>query len=113
MDFLFWTTILLSGIALVVASYDIACQWSVNLHARAKRTFAQYYNTIASITLCFLIPNFHLHGHGDSCQEDYSFHLTSGVGTSHGETIEQEWGHIGPVATSTREMGPGSREETL
>lgn len=36
-----------------------------------------------------------------------------GVGRTDGEAPERGWSHINPVATSTREMGPGSRRDTL
>lgn len=113
MDYAFWTAVLLTGVTIIVASYDIACQWSVNLHPRAKKRFPEQYAIIATLAMICVIPNFHLHGHGPRCQEDYSLHFTECVGLSHMETVEQEWGHIGPVATSTKEMGPGARHATL
>ncbi|KAJ7301433.1 hypothetical protein DFH08DRAFT_978753 [Mycena albidolilacea] len=43
----------------------------------------------------------------------YSLDLVPGSAETDGEAIERPWAHIGGVATSTREMGPGSREDTL
>lgn len=113
MDYAFWSTVLLSGVAVIVASYDIACQWSVNLRRRLAINFAGYYTILAVITIVALIPNFHLRGHGPKCEAPFSYHTAPNVGTTHGETVEQEWGHIGPVAVSTREMGPSARHATL
>lgn len=98
---------------MIIASYDIACQWSVNLDARLRHCFPTLVAVLGAIQLAFLIPNFHLPGHGPKCQDPFSFHLRPQVGLTHGETVEQEWAHIGPVATSTKEMGSGARHSVL
>ena len=36
-----------------------------------------------------------------------------GVGRTDGEEVERGWAKFNGTAGSTREMGPGSREETL
>ncbi|EEC00016.1 hypothetical protein MPER_00146, partial [Moniliophthora perniciosa FA553] len=36
-----------------------------------------------------------------------------GVGRTDGEGVERNWAGQGPIATSTTEMGPGSRHDTL
>ncbi|KAF9782109.1 hypothetical protein BJ322DRAFT_1009547 [Thelephora terrestris] len=95
----------------VVISYDIACKWSIHHLGR----FAQNHPDldVSRFQFSYLIPKFHLPGHGFSCQTNYSFNFTKGVGRTHGETIEQEWAHINLVALSTREMGPGARHLAL
>jgi hypothetical protein len=47
------------------------------------------------------------------CQIKYSFNLTPGVGRTDGEAPERAWSAANAIATSTREMGPGSRRDTL
>ncbi|KAJ7300519.1 hypothetical protein DFH08DRAFT_919257 [Mycena albidolilacea] len=71
-----------------IISYDIVCQW-------------------------FAIPKMHIKGHLRDCQTKYSLNLIPGSAETDGEAIERLWAHIGGVGTSTREMGPGSREDTL
>jgi hypothetical protein len=39
--------------------------------------------------------------------------LTPGAGLGDGEAPERGWGELNPLATSTREMGPGTRRDTL
>lgn len=39
--------------------------------------------------------------------------LTPGVGRTDGESPERGWAAMNPVASSTKEMGPGSRRDTL
>ena len=63
--------------------------------------------------ITYLIPKFHLLGHGLSCQTTFSFNLTPGVGRTDGAGIERTWSEMNPTATSTKEMGPGARHDTL
>lgn len=119
MDYIFWTTLALTGSLLMYAvSYDIACQWSVNLFSRlrdglASGSYPESYASFVDILLRFFVPNFHLHAHGIKCTTRYSFNFNPWVGLTHGETVEQEWAHIGAVATSVREMGTAARHATL
>ncbi|KAF6750108.1 hypothetical protein DFP72DRAFT_772022, partial [Ephemerocybe angulata] len=61
----------------------------------------------------FLVPKFHLPAHIAACQTKYAFMLTPGAGLGDGEAPERGWGEANPLAPSTREMGPGSRRDTL
>ncbi|KAJ3476825.1 hypothetical protein NLI96_g10890 [Meripilus lineatus] len=61
----------------------------------------------------FLVPKFHLPAHVRACQLEYSFNLQPGVGRTDGEGIERDWSGLNSLATSIREMGPGSRHDTL
>jgi hypothetical protein len=61
----------------------------------------------------FLVPKFHLPAHVTFCQVTYSHNLIKGVGRTDGEAPECGWANINPVATSTCEIGPGSRRDTL
>ena len=95
----------------VVISYDVACKWSIY---HLKRFSQNHPNLdVKAFQFSYLVPKFHLPGHGTSCQTEYSFNYAKGVGRTHGETVEQEWAHINLAALSTREMGPGARHLTL
>ena len=61
----------------------------------------------------FLVPKFHLPTHVVSCQTAFSFNLTKGVGRTDGEVPERGWADVNRVASSMKEMGPGSRRDTL
>jgi hypothetical protein len=63
--------------------------------------------------IIYLVPKFHLPAHILKCQVDYSFNLVPGVGQTDGEAPERGWSYINGVASSTKEMGPGSRRDTL
>ena len=65
------------------------------------------------MTTKFLVPKFHLLAHTSHCQVAYSFNFTPHVGCTDGEAPERGWANINPVASSMKEMGPGTRRDTL
>jgi hypothetical protein len=67
----------------------------------------------ASKNVVFLVPKFHLPAHIEQCQIDFSFNLSRYVGWTDGEAPERGWANMNPIASSTKEMGPGSRRDTL
>ncbi|KAF8155970.1 hypothetical protein B0H34DRAFT_783611 [Crassisporium funariophilum] len=98
----------------IVVSYDIVCQWSKHVWDRmAKYPHKMHINTDDTTQFYFYIPKFHLPAHIMACQSIFSFNFNRSVGRTDGEGVERGWSHINPVATSTREMGPGSRRDTL
>lgn len=114
MDYIFWSTLLTSAVVLVVASYDIACSWSVDLKHRFKKFFStSTWVGLLALTIYYLVPKLHLETHGVKCRVRYSFNFHWGVGRTHGESVEQTWAPMGAVVTSTREMGPNARRFTL
>ena len=115
MDFLFFSAIssVVMTLASIVISYDIACQWSKKIKQRAAQLPSDLNASFAITSLRFLIPKFYLPGHGTPCQARYSFNLNVGCGRTDGEGVERGWAVMNPVGTSTKEMGPGSRQDTL
>ncbi|KAF5329091.1 hypothetical protein D9611_014283 [Ephemerocybe angulata] len=115
MDYLFFSSIrnTLLLLALVV-SYDIACQWSINLFTRLGMYPAwMKASKLPEKKTTFLVPKFHLPAHIQSCWSRYSYNYASGVGTTDGEAIERLWAGLNHYASSTKEMGPGSRQDIL
>ena len=95
----------------VVISYDVACKWSIHHLERFSKNHPDL--NVNRFQFSYLVPKFHLPGHGTPCQTEYSFNLLKGVGRTYSETIEQEWAHINLAALLTREMGPGACHLTL
>jgi hypothetical protein len=94
-------------------SYDICCQWCRHLPERLKK-LPPLIRLDLILKLCrFVIPKLHIYGHKLLCQLYLSLNYTPGSARTDGEGIERPWANIGPVATSTREMGPGARHDTL
>lgn len=112
MDYFFLSNIRHHTPRRVVISYDINCQWSRNLFARC----AQYNDVISlppNIDFTFLVPKIHLYAHRYQCQTTFSFNFEPHVGRTDGESPERGWSDSNAIATSTKEMGPGSRRDTM
>jgi hypothetical protein len=113
MDYLFFATLRNTTLLTLIISYDIACQWSVNLWKRLEDFPDAFRFNPESRTITFLIPKFHLSAHKYACHINYSFNLTKFVGRTDGEGVERGWSQINAIAPSTKEMGPGSRRDTI
>lgn len=98
----------------LVISYDIACQWSTHFLQRVSKFPEHLHIQVPAGDIRFAIPMYHFKAHKDDekhCQ--FSLHLMRGVGRTDSEEIERQWSRHDATAASTREMGPGSREDTL
>lgn len=96
-----------------VTSYDIACQWYKNLVSRVKKLPSLVWRNLSLEDIRFVIPKLHIKGHQLFCQLLFSLNWLWGAGRTDGEGVERGWAHLGPIATSTRDMGPGSRHGTM
>ncbi|KAJ7797241.1 hypothetical protein B0H14DRAFT_3493974 [Mycena olivaceomarginata] len=61
----------------------------------------------------FIIPKLHILGHLRFCQDFFSLLYTLGSAQADMEGIERIWSSSGLMGASTREMGPGSCQDTL
>lgn len=114
MDYLFFSSLKDINVVELVVSYDIACQWSVHLWDRMNQyPTTLHINSNDQAEYVFLVPKFHLPAHVGECQTKFSFNFNIRVARTDGEAPERGWAHIDPLAPSTREMGPGSRRDTL
>ncbi|KAH7904785.1 hypothetical protein BJ138DRAFT_1138456 [Hygrophoropsis aurantiaca] len=115
MDYIFFSALAPLLLLSVVISYDIACQWKVNVWERMKELpeELQVPLSIVASTFVFGIPKFHCPAHEKNCAIPHSLNLMPGVGRTDGEGIERNWSEMNRVANSTKEMGPGSRHDTL
>ncbi|KAF7965909.1 hypothetical protein HWV62_40974 [Athelia sp. TMB] len=95
-------------------SYDIACQWSRNLLKRVL-TLPERMRVSPTVlkSATKVLPKFHEYNHGYSCQTQYSLNITRHAGRTNGEDPERWWSYVNPASMSTKEMGEGSREDTL
>ncbi|KAF7971009.1 hypothetical protein HWV62_22275 [Athelia sp. TMB] len=98
---------------LIFLSYDIMCQWLINLWIRVHSLPAAIRPKFPKEALVGKIPQFHLEAHGRKCYARYSLRLTRGVGRVEGETPERGWSVLGRAAAQTKEMGPGARHNVL
>lgn len=98
----------------VIFSYDINCQYSIHLLTRMLEYSSELNSAARGVEeFIFLIGKFHLRGHIRACLYRFSWHFMPGSGLADGEASERKWANTNPTATSTREMGAGSRADTL
>ncbi|KAJ8509466.1 hypothetical protein ONZ45_g8368 [Pleurotus djamor] len=100
----------------VLLTYDINCQYHVNLMKRLQTNFPgnehAKFRDIAS-RLEFRIPKMHLHGHVEDCFYLYSLDYAEGSGRTDGERIEGGWAEEKQAGGSTKEMNAGHRHDVL
>ncbi|KAF7322733.1 CxC2 domain-containing protein [Mycena chlorophos] len=94
-------------------SYDIACQWGLELEDRLRKLPEHVRHHLASELVQFAVPKMHIKGHILPCQIRYSLALLLGAGQTDGEGIERLWAAIAGVAGSTKLSGPGTRSDQL
>jgi len=112
-DYIFLSGLQEQTIERLVISYDIACQWSINLLNRCRVYPPSALEKLKHLSIKYLVPKFHLPAHISKCQTSFSFNFTPFVGRTDGEAPERGWSASNGLASSTKEMGPGSRSDTL
>ena len=115
MDYIFFSSIFPFLLIFLIISYDIACQWKLNIPSRMAKLPDHLCLTLPLITSSFIfgIPKFHVPAHLTVCALPHSLNLMPGVGCTDGEGIERNWSEINRVACSMREMGPGAQHDTI
>ena len=113
MDYMFFYSIAGTELLRFFVSYDIACQWHINIWGRLHKYQDATLNFGRGRFFTFLVPKFHLPAHIEECNLKFSFNLTRDVGQTDGEAPERGWADANPLARSTKEMGPGFRRDTL
>ncbi|KAJ7592036.1 hypothetical protein C8J56DRAFT_781105 [Mycena floridula] len=113
MDFCLFSALAATMIALIYLSYDIMCQYNVNFWERMQRFPENWPVNAGETSFKWLIPKFHLPAHIETCHRQFSFNFIRGSGRTEGEAVERAWSKLNPLAWSTKEMGPGSRRDTL
>jgi hypothetical protein len=113
MDWIFLSSITTAFVALLLISYDIACQWGTNFYRRLARIppYLQPPSTISKII--FRVPKFHLPSHVISCHAPFSLNYTPGTGRTDGEGVERLWAILNKIASCVSMMRWGGRQDTL
>jgi len=107
-----------SGLKRVVISYDIASKYHIHFLEHVAHPLYPLFTSeeliqLESTNLVWLVPKFHLASHIEGCADHFSFNWTKDVGQTSGESVETIWASFNHLATSTREMGFGHRQDTL
>jgi hypothetical protein len=89
-----------------VASYDIMCQWSLNLRKRLDDFPLENAARLDDQIIARVVPKFHLAAHKDTCRASFSLNYEPGVGRSDMEGPERTWFGL-QGGGSTKDQGPG------
>ena len=112
MDFIFASAIRGTKLASLLVSYNVACQWFVNLLKQMKQ-WPKWLQLAATIVIRAAIPKFHLHAHEEKGHAQFCLHSISGGAQCDCEGPERIWSPHNPVGNSTKSQGPGTRHDNL
>lgn len=114
MDYIFASGVRTFTLLLLIVSYDIVCQWFINLFLRMQRWPPELRLSIPSDgALTAVIPKFHFAPHESKGHAQYNLHWRHGAAQSDCEGCERIWAAHNPLGSSTKKLGPGSRHDTL
>ncbi len=113
MDYILASTLVGASLFCLLLIYDIACQWSKKLRVRMSDLCSDIDVDLTDVNIDVAIPKGHIKAHGKTCQSAFSLNYLPGSARTDGEGVERDWAHMNALTTSTREMGPGNRHETL
>jgi hypothetical protein len=103
-----------TDLLVLVFSYDVMCIYCVHLWKRLRDYFpSSSRHNLGEKGMIFLIPKFHFGAHEAKNHSQYSYNLQRGVGNTHGEVVEENWGDSNEAASQSKRMGPGTREDFL
>ncbi|KAF9522288.1 hypothetical protein CPB83DRAFT_777307, partial [Crepidotus variabilis] len=113
MDYIFGAAIQACVLPIILISYDIACQWFVNLASRMADHWPEQLCRSTPTKFIPAIPKLHEPMHKKKKHQVFSLNFIKGVGDSDFECPEHFWaGHNG-LGNATKSQGPGSRHDVL
>ena len=113
MDYIFTSSIAGAGLRLITISYDVSCQWFTKFWRRVPLLPVLFTASLHLMSICALVPKFHLQSHNEGCHSAFSFNFFKGGARTDGEGVERNWDELNGQGPSTSEMSPGSRWDTL
>ncbi|KAJ7799140.1 hypothetical protein B0H14DRAFT_2904257 [Mycena olivaceomarginata] len=94
-----------------VTTYDIACEFFINLESRFQQHFPDLAEDVKAIQ--WGVPSLHVQGHQDSCNYLFGTAYMECIGHFHGETAEHYWPEANQLGLHVRQMNNGHRQDTL
>ncbi|KAJ7025262.1 hypothetical protein C8F04DRAFT_1269385 [Mycena alexandri] len=94
-----------------VGSYDAACQYSVNVVKRFKKSFPDIAHIMEKMR--WAVPALHIQGHQEDCMYKFATCLMLATGHFHGESAEYYWPELNQIGTQVTQMGGGRRQDVI
>ncbi|KAK7000631.1 hypothetical protein R3P38DRAFT_2797322 [Favolaschia claudopus] len=113
MDWVVLSALLGFSLMLLTISYDICCQWKINLRERMKALPEHMRLSLDDVKMQYALPVWHAASHNETCQHQNSLSFKVGVGKTDGEGVERVWSGLNPVAFSTKDAGLGVRADAI
>ena len=113
MDFLIGSTVHAIALLLILLSYNIACQWFMNVFKRMDEHWPDNIRIPSTTKLIPVIPKLHKPMHVQANHEVFSLNFIPGVGKSDLETPERVWSAHNALGNSTKTQGPRGRHDVL
>ncbi|KAJ6525816.1 hypothetical protein DFH09DRAFT_1046335 [Mycena vulgaris] len=113
MDFIVMSALAGFTLMLLTLSYDIACQWKLNLRDRMVKLPTDLRLDLDAVKLQCALPVWHAASHNEACANANSLSFKEGVGKSDGEGVERTWSVLNPAAYATKDAGRGQRADGL
>ncbi|KAA1479139.1 hypothetical protein DENSPDRAFT_788847, partial [Dentipellis sp. KUC8613] len=112
MDFIFASAYRHNPNLTGIVTYDVDCQYAPG-HWDRVATLPEYLQPNPRPTFTYMIPKFHLPAHKEACHSTFSLNYLPGAARADGEGVERNWASVNALSSSTKEMTPGSRQDTL
>ncbi len=104
MDYIFWSSIRSACVKDITLSYDVGCQYKINLEERCKKLPVSLQRDSGSPFVAVALPIWHGDVHVVKCKTKNSLMYQDGMGKSDGEGIERTWSAFNPMVWQTKEM---------
>jgi hypothetical protein len=108
MDYIFASAVQKTALLLILVSYNIACQWFINLFKQMEEHWQSDLHLPSSTTFIPAIPKLHEPMHESANHQVFSLNYIHGVGLSDLECPERVWAGHNAIGNSTKTQGPGS-----
>ncbi|KAJ7020488.1 hypothetical protein C8F04DRAFT_1214081 [Mycena alexandri] len=113
MDYILLSAVLGITAMYLAISYDIACQWRINLPARMEAMPESMRLNLEDLIVLSGLPVWHAAAHERSCQAQNSLSYMVGAGRTDGEGIERTWSVLNPLGWATKEKSQGGRADAI
>lgn len=100
-------------IPLILISYDICCQWFINLRKCITEHWPAEITPPTDTEFIPAIPKMHEPAHRKAHHQMYSLNYIPGVSQSDLEVPERIWSPHNVLGNSTKTQGPGLRHDVL
>ncbi|KAJ7582441.1 hypothetical protein C8J56DRAFT_894348 [Mycena floridula] len=113
MDYIFFSAIMGCMLGSIFLTYNIACQYCVNLEARNKHLPLKLQHNFTKTEIRSVLPIWHSDVHWLKCHSQNLVQYQEGAAKTDGEAPERFWGGTNEISYATKEMGEGTQHDAI